>query len=86
MKYFLITLTVFFGVLSAPSHAARIEAKVDISQQKMRFFIVATLQFMARTKLNVLVVQHLLVVSEFILQMQPSFLVWFKDTVKEISV
>jgi len=38
MKYFLITLTVFFGVLSAPSHAARIEAKVDISQQKMRVY------------------------------------------------
>lgn len=38
MKYFLITLTVFLGVLSAPSHAARIEAKVDISQQKMRVY------------------------------------------------
>jgi len=38
MKYFLITLMLFFGVLSAPSHAARIEAKVDISQQKMRVY------------------------------------------------
>lgn len=38
MKYILITLAVFLGVLSTPSHAARIEAKVDISQQKMRVY------------------------------------------------
>jgi len=38
MKYILITLAVFFGVISTPSHAARIEAKVDISQQKMRVY------------------------------------------------
>ncbi len=38
MKSILITLAVFFGVLSTPSHAARIEAKVDISQQKMRVY------------------------------------------------
>jgi len=38
MKYTLITLMVFFGVLSTPSNAARIEAKVDISQQKMRVY------------------------------------------------
>jgi hypothetical protein len=35
MKSILIIFMVFFGVLSTPSHAARIEAKVDISQQKL---------------------------------------------------
>lgn len=38
MKYFLITVMLMFGVVSTPSHAARIEARVDISQQKMRVY------------------------------------------------
>ena len=38
MKSILIAIIMFMGVLSAPSYAARIEAKVDISQQKMRVY------------------------------------------------
>lgn len=45
MKSILTTLVVFFGVLGAPAYAAKIEAKVDISQQKMRVYQNGSLKY-----------------------------------------
>ena len=38
MKPVIVALVIFLGVLSAPSYAARIEARIDLSQQKMRVY------------------------------------------------
>lgn len=38
MRLFIVTFTVLFGLMSAPSWAARVEAKIDLSQQKMKVY------------------------------------------------
>lgn len=38
MRLFIVTFMVIFGLTSAPAWAARVEAKVDLSQQKMKVY------------------------------------------------
>jgi len=38
MKVLITTIAILFGAIVTPSHAARVEAKVNLSQQKMNVF------------------------------------------------
>jgi len=38
MRILLATIAIFMGLMSAPSYAAFVEARIDISQQKMRVY------------------------------------------------
>ncbi|MEP6355750.1 MAG: L,D-transpeptidase [Hyphomicrobiales bacterium] len=38
MRLFIIAFMIVFGFMSAPSWAARVEAKIDLSQQKMKVY------------------------------------------------